>query len=313
MMLNKPKFWDKQNTFLSIILSPLSKVFLFIIFIKKKFTKLQRFNLPIVCVGNIYIGGTGKTPISIFLANEISKMGKKTIILRKYYKSHYDEYNLIKNNFKNLSVNRDRVTGLREAEKANYDLAILDDGFQDYRIKKNLNIICFHQNQLIGNGLVLPSGPLRDNLNSLRDADIIIINGSTNKNFEEKILSINKKLKIFYSSYKLINANKFLNKKLLVVAGIGNPENFFQLLEENNLNIKKKLTFPDHYVFKKSEIEKILNEAKSKNYSVIMTEKDYFKIKDYNLKGVNYLKISLEISNFKKLIKKIIDINDKNS
>ncbi len=313
MMLNKPKFWDKQNTFLSIILSPLSKVFLLIIFIKKKFTKLQRFNLPIVCVGNIYIGGTGKTPISIFLANEISKMGKKTIILRKYYKSHYDEYNLIKNNFKNLSVNKDRVTGLREAEKANYDLAILDDGFQDYRIKKNLNIICFHQNQLIGNGLVLPSGPLRDNLNSLRDADIIIINGSTNKNFEEKILSINKKLEIFYSSYKLINANKFLNKKLLVVAGIGNPENFFQLLEENNLNIKKKLTFPDHYVFKKSEIEKILNEAKSKNYSVIMTEKDYFKIKDYNLKGVNYLKISLEISNFKKLIKKIIDINDKNS
>ena len=312
-MLNKPKFWDKQNTFLSIILSPLSKVFLLIIFIKKKFTKLQRFNLPIVCVGNIYIGGTGKTPISIFLANEISKMGKKTIILRKYYKSHYDEYNLIKNNFKNLSVNKDRVTGLREAEKANYDLAILDDGFQDYRIKKNLNIICFHQNQLIGNGLVLPSGPLRDNLNSLRDADIIIINGSTNKNFEEKILSINKKLEIFYSSYKLINANKFLNKKLLVVAGIGNPENFFQLLEENNLNIKKKLTFPDHYVFKKSEIEKILNEAKSKNYSVIMTEKDYFKIKDYNLKGVNYLKISLEISNFKKLIKKIIDINDKNS
>jgi len=76
MKLNKPKFWDKKNNFFSIILFPISLIVLILIFFKKKFTKTIEFNIPIICVGNIYIGGTGKTPTSIFLANELSKMGK---------------------------------------------------------------------------------------------------------------------------------------------------------------------------------------------------------------------------------------------
>ena len=74
---------------------------------------------------------------------------------------------------------------------------ILDDGLQDYRINKNLNIVCFNQNQLVGNGLILPSGPLRESLSSLKDVEVVIINGTKNKDFEDKILNINKNLKVF--------------------------------------------------------------------------------------------------------------------
>ena len=227
MILIKPKFWDQKINFLTIFLLPLSLIFIFIIFLKKKFTKSLRFKIPIICVGNIFLGGTGKTPISVFLAKEISKLGKKTVILRRYYKNHKDEYKFIKSKFKNLILNKNRISGLEIAEKSNFDVAILDDGLQDYRIRKNLSIVCFNQNQLIGNGFVLPSGPLRETLNALKNANIVIINGDKDKYFERKILNVNKKLEVFYSSYIPLNINEFKNKKLLAIAGIGNPENFF--------------------------------------------------------------------------------------
>ncbi len=310
MMLNKPKFWDKKIGLISIILLPLSFVYNLIIFFKKKFTKIIKFETPIICVGNIYIGGTGKTPTSILLANELKKIGKKPAIIRKYYESHTDEYNLIKNYFKNLIINNDRVSGLLEAIDNGYNILILDDGLQDYRIKKNLSIVCFNQKQLIGNGLVLPSGPLRENLTSLKNANIVIINGKNNLSFEEKILKINKNLNIFYSSYKPINIDQFKNKKLLAIAGIGSPENFFQILEENNLTIKKKKIFPDHYQFSKKEIQNIVNEAKIDNYQIIMTEKDYYKIKDFNIDGIEYLKVSIVIDNIEKILKIIEEMYD---
>ena len=96
MKLIKPKFWDKKFSFFSIILIPLSLIFLLIIFFRKKLSIVKSFNIPIICVGNIYIGGTGKTPTSILLATEIAKLGRKAAILRKHYLSHEDEYNLIK-------------------------------------------------------------------------------------------------------------------------------------------------------------------------------------------------------------------------
>ena len=239
------------------------------------------------------------------MAHELSKLGKHTSILRKYYKNHRDEYDMIKNYFENIIINKKRIDGLKEAENSGYDVVILDDGFQDYTIKKDLKIICFNQNQLIGNGLVLPSGPLREKLSALKRAEIIIINGKKDNVFEEKILKINNKLKIFYSVYKPTNIEEFKSKKLFAVAGIGNPENFFKLLEDSNLSIEKKLIFPDHYNFSKNEILHILNEAKNKNCQIIMTEKDYYKIKKFNINEIKYLKVSLFLENKEYLISTI--------
>ena len=226
MMLSKPKFWDEKISFLSILLLPLTFIFIFLSFLKKKFTTTNNFNISIICVGNIYLGGTGKTPTSIFLANELLKLGKKPVILKKLYKNHTDEYNLIKKYFKNLIISKNRIEGLNQAENSNFDVAILDDGLQDYSVKKNINIICFNQNQLIGNGLVLPSGPLRENLSVLKNIDIAIINGKKDNDFENKIKNIGKKLEIFYSSFEPVNLDQFKNKKLMAIAGIGNPKNF---------------------------------------------------------------------------------------
>ena len=304
MKLDKPKFWDYKYNFLTIILLPISYLVLVFIFLKKKLKKEIKFKIPVICIGNIYIGGTGKTPTSIFLAKELDKLGKKTAIVRKFYKNHKDEHKLIKNSFKDLILTKKRSQGIIEAEK-NYNIVILDDGFQEYKIFKNLNIICFNSNQLAGNEYVLPAGPLRESLDNLTRAQIILINGSNNKKFEDKLLSYNKNLSIFYSNYKPNNLEQFKNKRLLAFAGIGSPNNFFKLLNHYGLKIEKQLVFPDHYVFSPNEVSRIVEEAKNRNLEIITTEKDYYKIEDYGIKEIQYLKVDLEINDKEKLLKEI--------
>ena len=175
----------------------------------------------------------------VILAGKIAKsfhkfsgIGSKTDAIKyvkKYYKNQEDERDLIIHHFSKLISMKSRVKAIYEAMEKKFETIILDDGFQDYKIKKNVSILCFNEKQLIGNGLIFPSGPLRENLNSVKDADIILINGKRNIKFEKKILGIKSGLEVFYSNYKLINFEKYENKKLFLSQEAEIPENFFSL------------------------------------------------------------------------------------
>ena len=310
MKLFKPKFWKSNKNFFTVLLIPLSLITWIYIILKKTFIQKVKFNIPVICVGNIFIGGTGKTPLSIHIARKLSENGKNPAIVRKYYKSHKDEHKMIISYYNKLILNLNRSKGIYEALEKGYDAVILDDGFQDYKIKKNLSIICFNSNQLIGNGYLFPSGPLRESLGSLRNADILIINGDRSLDFEQKILKIQKDLKIYYSNYKPLNIQEFENKKLLVISGIGNPENFFKILKDNQMNIQKKMVYPDHYEFTKNEMLKIIEYAKKNDFQIVMTEKDYYKIKDFSLENIKYLKVKLEIEKEEEFIKNVMKAYD---
>ncbi len=306
MKILKPKFWQKKFSIYSILLWPISILYLMLFYLRKQITHTSSFTMPIICVGNIYVGGTGKTPLSMLIANEL-KNKKKPVIIKKFYKEHRDEHELIKSNKIPLILNNTRKSAIEKAQKDNFDFVILDDGFQDFSINKNINIICFNENQLIGNGMLLPSGPLREKISSLKRAQIIIINGNKNKEFEEKILYISNNLKIFYSKYIPSNISSFTNKKLLAFAGIGEPEFFFETLKKNNLDVKKTISFPDHYNYKEDEIREIYDYAKKNNYTVITTEKDFHRIKNYKIENIEFLKLKLEIQNKDKLIKYLLN------
>ena len=310
MKLFKPKFWKSNKNFFTVLLIPLSLITWIYIILKKTFIQKVKFNIPVICVGNIFIGGTGKTPLSIHIARKLSENGKNPAIVRKYYKSHKDEHKMIISYYNKLILNLNRSKGIYEALEKGYDAVILDDGFQDYKIKKNLSIICFNSNQLIGNGYLFPSGPLRESLGSLRNANILIINGDKNLDFEQKILKIQKNLKIYYSNYKPLNIQEFKDKRLLVISGIGNPENFFKILKDNQLNVQKKMVYPDHYEFTKNEMLKIIEHAKKNDFQIVMTEKDYYKIKDFSLENIKYLRIKLEIEKEEEFIKNVMKAYD---
>ena len=309
MKLQKPKFWSKKNSFYSFLLLPISIFIQFLFFFKKEFSKRKKISLPVICVGNIYIGGTGKTPLSLELVRILQKLNMKPVLIKKLYKEHVDEFNLLESKKIKVIKNSSRYEALLEAEKKQFKSVVLDDGFQDHSIYKNLSILCFNAKQLIGNGLTLPAGPLREPLSTIKYSQIILINGKKNEIFEKKLKSINKKNKIFYSRYVPINIKKYLNQNLLVFAGIGNPENFFELLRENKMRIKKQISFPDHYNYSQNEIKNLITISKKKGLKILTTEKDFFRIKHYNLSKINYLNIKLEITNkvsFEKEIKKYL-------
>ena len=305
----KPKFWDKnQISFFSILLFPIALLIKFLALSKQTLTKTQQSSIPVICIGNIYLGGTGKTPLSIEIFSILKNLEMKPAFVRKKYKSFQDEINLQKQ-YGPIYQNKKRINAIKEAIRNNINIVILDDGFQDFSINKNFSIICFNEKQWIGNGLLIPSGPLREGLSALKRANCVVINGKKNVHIESQIFKKNKEVKIFYTTYQSLNINNFKNKKIIAFAGIGNPENFFDLLKENNINILEKIKFPDHYNFSKNDLEHLINKSKKNDSILLTTEIDYFRINEKYKKNINYLKIAIKIENrnqFIEEIKKII-------
>ena len=304
MKILKPKFWAKKNL-LAYLLLPFSYLLQVLFKIKYTLVSQQKLGLPIICVGNIYLGGTGKTPLSIEIASILRELKKKPVIVKKNYSQHQDEFLLIKNKNVDLLVNSSRSEALNEAITKNFNVAILDDGFQDKSIYKDLNILCFNEKQLIGNGMTIPSGPLREPVNSIKNCQIVLINGNINKNFETKIKKLSSKISVYYSEYLPQNLDNFKGKNLLAFAGIGNPENFFDILESENLKIHKKIPFPDHYNYSINELNNFISFAEKNNLEIVTTEKDFLRIKKYNLQKIKYLSISLKIFKKEKFIEEI--------
>ena len=305
--ISKPSFWNDRKSIFPILLFPITFLVLCFLVIKRKIVKSREFNTPIICVGNIYLGGTGKTPLAIEIVKSLIENKKKPALVKKYYKNQLDEQNQIRSSLDCMILNKSRIKAIEEAENKKFDLIVLDDGYQDLSFKKDMNIICFSSNQSIGNGFVIPSGPLRENLNTLKKADVALINGEKNLFLEEKIKKISDKIEIFYSKYSLLNLEKFRNKKLVAFAGIGNPENFFELLKKNNLNLQKCFKFPDHYHFSKKELKKILDYGEKNGFEIVTTEKDYLRIKNYGFSNINCIKIKLNIEQKNKFINKVLN------
>ena len=301
----KPKFWDKnQISILSILFFPASIIIKLLFFFKKNLTNEKRLSIPVICVGNIYLGGTGKTPICVELFNILKDLNKNPCFVRKNYDSQLDEISLLQSKG-DICLGKNRIIALNKLIEKKFDVAILDDGFQDLSIAKSLSVICFNEKQWIGNGLTIPAGPLREDLSALKRANIVIINGKKNIKIEEKILKNNQLIKIFYAEYQANDIIKYKNKKIISFAGIGNPDNFFDLLKINSLNIIEQVSFPDHYNYSNTELEKFMEKAKNESAILLTTEKDYFRINKKYKNFVNYLKIKVQIENKSQFIKEV--------
>ena len=305
----KPKFWDKnQFSLMSILLFPIALLIKLLNIFKRSITKTYQCSIPTVCVGNIYLGGTGKTPLCIEIFSILKDLNMNPAFIRKKYDSFQDEVNLQKQ-IGPIYQSKKRIEALKEAIQNKTNVAILDDGFQDFSINKNLSVICFNEKQWVGNGLVIPAGPLREDLSALKRANCVIINGKKNIDIENEIFSQNKKIKIFYTKYKPQNINEFKNNKVAAFAGIGNPENFFNLLRDNKIDLVEEIKFPDHHKYSENELENLFDKAKKHSAVLLTTEKDYFRISESYKQNIKCLKIEVEIENrnqFIEEIKKII-------
>ena len=189
MFLKKPKFWDyKDYSYHNIILLPLTVIVSFFNWIKS-FQKKKKFKIKTVCIGNIYIGGTGKTSLCIQI-NKILKNKFKTVFIKKRYLDQLDERKMLQTHGKLVS-DKNRGISLDKAETKKFNLAILDDGLQDKKIDYDISIACFNSTYGIGNGYLLPAGPLREKLEILKKYSAIFLIGEKKNT---KLSSILKKL-----------------------------------------------------------------------------------------------------------------------
>ena len=314
MKLKKPKFWDyKKPSFFSYLLLPLSITIGLIAKINSK-PKYPNSKIKTICVGNIYIGGTGKTSLTIKIKEILDKNNIKACFIKKFYPNQTDEQKLLSKNgalFSNLK----RITALDEAISEDFEVAIFDDGLQDSSIKYDMEIVCFNNLNWIGNGLTLPSGPLRENINNLKSYENVFLNGNEESliAIKEQIKRINPNININSGKYTPLNIGEFdKDQNYLVFSGIGNHKTFVEMLKNNKLKIVSDLEYPDHYQYSKRDFDEIIINAKKFNAHIITTEKDYLRLENFNRNEILYVKSSLEISDEKSLTNKLLKLNEKN-
>lgn len=306
MKLKKPNFWDfKKPSFLSYLLLPLTLPVILNNVLNNKKKINNKDKIKKICVGNIYIGGTGKTPLSIKLSKIIKKLNYKSGIIKKFYKDQIDEQRLLRKQNKLYCLGK-RKKSLEAAIKDNIEVAIFDDGLQDNSISYDLQFVCFNSEKFIGNGCLIPAGPLREKINSIHKYDAVFFNGNEEDMTEQKGLlkKHNPNIKIFETYYRPTNIDRFnLDDKYLIFSGIGNPDSFKQTLLNNKFNIVKEIKFPDHYQYLPKDIVRIKLLAEKLNAKILTTEKDHLKIDSKISAEIDFLEIEIIIKDENNLIK----------
>ena len=310
MNLKKPKFWDYKNrNLLAYLLYPVS-ILIKIISQFKFHPKNEVLKVKTICVGNIYVGGTGKTSLCIKINKILNQKNIKSCFVKKYYKNQIDEQEILKKNG-TLFLSKKRLDAVKLAEKENYEFAIFDDGLQDNSINYDASFVCFNNLNWIGNGMTIPSGPLRENLENLKKYQHLFLNGNLEnlENLKQQILEINPKINIHIGKYEPINLEKFDNKdKYIIFSGIGNHQTFSSMIKKNGLIVIKEYEFPDHYSYTKKDIDQILNYARNQNCKIITTEKDYVRLGKFKTDQIKFIKSELKIIDEQKLLKLIMDL-----
>ena len=167
----------------------------------------------------------------------------------------------------------------------------------------------------IGNGLTLPSGPLRENINNLKFYENVFLNGNEESliAIKDQIKKINPNMNINSGKYTPLNIGEFdKDQNYLVFSGIGNHKTFVEMLKNNKLKIVSDLEYPDHYQYSKRDFDEIIINAKKFNAHIITTEKDYLRLENFNRNEILYIKSSLDISDEKSLTNKLLGLNEKN-
>jgi tetraacyldisaccharide 4'-kinase len=305
MKLKKPSFWDlTKPNFLSYLLIPFSLPILLRNFLFHFMKKKKSPNIKTICVGNIYLGGTGKTPLTIKISQILKQEGIKVATIKKNYLNQKDEQLLLKQKT-SLIIADSRKDAISQGIKEKYDILVFDDGLQETKIDFDIKLVCFKSKIWIGNGQLIPAGPMREKISSLKKFDAVFLNGGSG-NFEEiekQIKNINLDIKIFKTFYKILNIQKYnLESKYLIFSGIGDPSSFRDILVENKFNVVRELVFPDHHDYSFNDLEKIRNIARNEKLKIITTEKDFMKIPQEFKKEINFLTIDLIIQDERKLI-----------
>lgn len=315
--LSTPKFWHKKNSFISWALWPISLIykalsqFLYAIQIPKK------ISIPVICIGNATVGGSGKTPFAIALATLLQKHNYNVFFACKNYRAKIkiptkvhtyhtagdivDEAMLL-SKIAPTYVAKNRLAAITLAAQDKPDVIIIDDGLQNNSFYKDISILVIDDKLELNNTFIFPAGPFRENLeDSKNKSDIICYINPKKRHLTSKEFQV--------KAHFTLPQNK--HKKYIAFTGIAFPTKFFHALESLKIKISKTFIFPDHYQYRDEEIINLIKLSKNTKIPLITTSKDMIKIDKKYKKDIDVLEISLKIKNENNLLK-IIQKNENN-
>jgi len=286
-MLKAPKFWYlKRDSLLSNTLYPFSLLFRLGTKIKNLISIERKTKLPIICIGNIVIGGAGKTPVALKIGSMLKKAGYNPHFVSKGYGGIEKNNTLVKDWHSPKSVGDeplllseiaptwiglDRNKSFKLANDHGADCIVMDDGFQNPTLQKDFSIVVINSEQGFGNKRVIPSGPLRESINrGLSRTNLVITIGDISETVRDKIP---KHIPLIGANFKIKEDDLTLKgQRITAFAGIAYPEKFFNSLKIIKANIVDKISYSDHHIYSENDLL-YLAEIANKNKSILVTTK----------------------------------------
>ena len=286
----------------------------------KRCLPIYRFSVPIISVGNLTLGGTGKSPMVAWLCRKILEQNLRPGLISRGYKSEAhggnDEFLEMSRRFPTIPhlQNKNRAAAIQQLlETEKIDVIILDDAFQHRRVARNLDIVLLDATSPFGFGHIFPRGTLRESLKSLNRADIVLLTRSNledeakRQQFYQKVLAINPSIiwgETIHMPTSLVSLESFESEPVelirgqsaLAFCGIGNPAAFRNTLEQCGVRIAKLITFPDHYRYTADDVRELVRTAKELGTeSILCTMKDLVKLNRSDFADTLLRAVSIEI------------------
>jgi tetraacyldisaccharide 4'-kinase len=320
-MIKTPEFWARRGL-LACALAPMTLLWTAASWMHRRLTVAHDAELPVICIGNLTVGGTGKTPVSAFIYDRLAALGHRPAILTRGYGGTArqpvwvdhsldqadlcgDEAVMLAEN-RDVLVARDRIAGAAViAATGSYDVILMDDGLQNPHIAKDVKIAVFDGGFGVGNAMLLPAGPMRVPLAAgLQDMDAVIINGADTTGLTAKLpASLPRFSGRLRPDQTVIDA--YAGAPLLAFAGIGRPQRFFTTLVETGANLVHQLAFADHHPYSEADLVRLQEDASRHGAQLITTQKDWVRLPAEWRTRVGFLPVSLDLDNADTLIDKI--------
>jgi tetraacyldisaccharide 4'-kinase len=296
--MREPAFWHRPKSWKSHLLRPLAALYGAVAALR-----LQRngfdAGVPVICVGNYHVGGAGKTPAVLALAEILRELGETPVVLSRGYggklrgpvmvdpsrhtAEKVGDEPLMMSSRVAVVVARDRVNGVAMARSQRASVILMDDGFQNPAIAKDAALIVIDSERGIGNGYVIPAGPLRAPLPpQLARTDALIVVGAGDASREVAAAVAAREGQVLSAHLKPNAASvaALAGKRVLAFAGIGDPQRFFRTLRSSGIDVVRERVFADHHNFSNNEIEALLAESRGDGLTLVTTEKDLARLRE---------------------------------
>ena len=316
--MQPPEFWYSQkSSLISLLLAPAGWVYGLVSAIRQDRAEPWQAPIPIICIGNLVAGGQGKTPTVLSVGNSLKKHGKAVHFLSRGYGGSLEGPHQVEPNTHTAKdvgdeplllaeiaptwISADRQAGIEAAHAAGAEIIVMDDGFQNPSVKKDLSIIVIDGGAGFGDGRLIPAGPLREGVTvGLSRAQAVVIIGEDRFNLEGALADIAKgysqnPIQTFTAHLKPdAAATSLQDRKVYAFAGIGRPRKFFNTLLEIGCDIVGVKAFADHHPYTETEISYLQEIAKSEEAILATTAKDHVRLPDSQKKDVTIVSVTLD-------------------